>query len=204
MKKFIILITAAMLTAACSMGELEIDPRSADDLFKFTSLMVTKSIEGPLEVICKNQSEEIFAEGYIDTLWSREAGLEFVVKRTPDDSLWMVSPSASDGAYNFYTFVKMLPEGLVGHNDVIVETSGSYTENDYRSDFRTNGDFYYRWVEKSDNYNGLNFSISALPYGKFEAETYLDTKSLDWCKVEYNGQDYSFDTSKGDNLSLER
>lgn len=203
MKKSLLLLAVAAISASCTLGDLEIDSRSADDLFNFTSLMVTKSIEGPVEVICNSQEEGIFSNGYQDTLWSRQASLDLVLKKAPEDSLWMIFPCDSDEGYNFYTFVRMLPSGLGGHNDFIVDTKGTYTEKEYRSDFRTNGDFYLRWEEEQYFGNGLYFSIRAIPYGKFEAETYLEYDPLDWCKVEYQGQEFSYRTSKGDILSLE-
>lgn len=198
MKKIVILLAVAALSASCAMGDKETDSRTAYELFNFTSSLVTKSINGPADIICKNLEDRMFEEGYIDTLWARNAGLDYVIKRTPDDSLWMIYPcDGKDEGYNFYTFVRMLPEGVEGHNHFLVQTSGTYTEGEYHSDFRTNGDFFLRWEEEADTYSGLYFSICARPYGEFNAENYLDTRELDFCKLQYSGQDVTYDTSRG-------
>lgn len=198
MKKTLILFALAAMLYSCTMGDKEVNSKDAGDLFNFASVLVTKSINGPADAICRNISDEMFADGFCDTLWARNAGLDYVVRKAPeDDSLWTVSPCTKEDGFAFQTHIRMLPEGLEGHNDLLVGTEGTYQEGDYSAAFRTAEDFFLRWEEESDTYSGLFYSIYARPYGEFDAETYLKSDKLDWCKSQYNGQEVAYTTSKG-------
>lgn len=202
MKKFIIIIAAALILCACTMGDYQAESRDASALSNLNGTMYRKSVKGPADVISKSLSPEIFEEDFQDTLWSRTAELDLVVKKTPDDSCWMVFP-LEDSDYNFYSFVSLLPTGIEGHNDFQIATSGSYDEKSYSAAFKTEGEFFLNWEEYGSDYNGLDFSIVARPHGQFRVETFMGSTSLDYCTQIYNGENVQYESSKSSG-SIER
>jgi len=196
MKKTVIVALACIFAlSACSMEDSNTSNHTAYKLNNFETIVFNSSVKSAVETVMKSNSEELFLEGFCDTLWSSCGQLDLIISKVAGiDSCWTVK--AQNNGYNFCSTIKMLDHIEVLFNDFCVRTNGTYTEGLYSANFQTVDDVTFKWNGTS-SYNGIQYTIEAQAYGVFNIITYLEGERLDENTQTYNGDNMTFTGNLG-------
>lgn len=188
MKKIFAFASAALMLVSCVVSEQTNNNRTDYNLFRFTSEMISSSVEVTLRNLVSN-------------LGVNDEGLSFTGTVDPDirPVITRVGDNAWTSVYKGSSLEFSVNVRRIEADDELEEKwvfSGlelsCQEDNGYGFSLVTDGEVEYTW--KRDD-GSFRVTYDLVPTGSYKARFLLDGKELDWCNVSYYDGDMSSSSS---------
>lgn len=189
MKKIFAFASAALMLVSCVVSEQTNNNRTDYNLFRFTSEMVSSSVEVTLRNLVSN-------------LGVNDEGLSFTGTVDPDirPVITRVGDNAWTSAYNSRGLEFRLDVRRIGSDNRLEDKwvfSGldlKFDEGDgFSFSLVSENDVTYVW-EVSGSQLSVNYDL--VPTGAYKAMFYSGGEAVDWCNVSYVGGRASYSSSR--------